>query len=215
MTRHDGHGGPAAFFTSYAGQMDDSKAALRADAGKRRSRIAKADGVAAAHRLAERFLGVLPPGGGVTVSLYWPVRDELDTRPLMETLAAEGVQVALPVVLGKAKPLLFRRWRPGHPLVDGHFGIKAPPESAETVRPDVIGVPMLAFDADGHRLGYGGGFYDRTLTALRSDGKPRPLAVGLAFEQQRVAWLPRHGGDQRLDMVVTDHAVHRLGREDS
>ncbi|RMF09132.1 MAG: 5-formyltetrahydrofolate cyclo-ligase [Alphaproteobacteria bacterium] len=194
--------------------MEDSKSALRAEADRRRARLSAELGVAAARRLAARFVNALELSADQVVALYWPIRSELDTRPLMEMLTARGVGVALPVVVGPARPLVFRRWRPGLPLVDGHFGIRVPPETAQVVRPDVLGVPLLAFDDQGHRLGYGGGFYDRTLEALRADGKPAPLAAGLAFERQRVGWLPAHDGDQRLDVVVTDHDVHWTGKDD-
>lgn len=194
-----------------AGLIDHSKDRLRVEARDRRARAARMRGAEAARDVARRFMHEISPARGQTVALYWPFGDELDTGPLIDMLAASGAALALPVVVGSGAPLTFRYWRAGQPLVRGAYDIKIPLESAGTVRPDVIGVPLLAFDEAGHRLGYGGGFYDRTLETLRGDGGPRPLAVGLAFEQQRVAWLPRHGGDQALDLVITDHAVHRIG----
>lgn len=193
--------------------MVDEKQALRSRMADRRAAISDTDAAHAARDMARRFMADQTLTADSVVALYWPVKGELDTRPLMEGLRARGAEVALPVVTGTGKPLLFRLWRPGEGLVDGHYGIKVPPESAGIVRPDIIGVPMLAFDETGHRLGYGGGFYDRTLEALRSDGGPRPLAIGLAFERQRMSWLPRHGGDQVLDRIVTELGIHRVSQE--
>jgi len=161
----------------------------------------------AERRVAQRFLKAVQPKAGSIVALYWPIGDELDPRPLMQLVSAEGGSLALPVVERPGQPLLFRQWTAGDLLATGHYGIMVPHEDAPEVRPDVIAVPLLGFDKDCHRLGYGGGFYDRTLEALRdAGGKVR--AVGIAFERQRVARLPRHDGDQPLDMVITEHAVH-------
>lgn len=193
--------------------MSDAKQALRSGASRARAAIPGTEAAHAAREMARRFMAEMSPVSGSVVALYWPVKGELDTRPLMERLTARGIQLALPVVTGTGKPLMFRAWRPGEGLVEGHYGIQVPPEGAAAVRPDIIGVPLLAFDETGHRLGYGGGYYDRTLEALRSDGGPLPLAVGLAFERQRVGWLPRHGGDQVLDRIVTEFGVHRVSHE--
>ncbi|MEX1147948.1 MAG: 5-formyltetrahydrofolate cyclo-ligase [Sphingomonadales bacterium] len=188
----------------------DLKTSLRTEARTRRACAASVRGEVAATLAARRFVDGAQPRAGQVVALYCPVRDELNTAPLIEMLDLRHVVLALPVVDARGAPLVFRRWKPGQPLEDGAFGIKVPPAHADIVRPDVLAVPLLAFDDGGHRLGYGGGFYDRTLRALRGDGGPCPLAVGLAFAEQRVPRLPTHAGDQVLDMVVTDKAIHRF-----
>jgi len=146
---------------------------------------------------------------GDAVSAYWPLRDELDIRPLLNALHGEGLHCALPVVAGKAKPLVFRRWRPGDALVSASFGLAEPSADAPAVDPRALLIPLLAVDAVGNRLGYGAGYYDRTLAALRARGPV--IAVGIAFEAQRVAALPVDGYDQKLDWLVTEQSVTRFG----
>src|ERR1700755_717566 len=113
-----------------------------------------------------RFAGALPVAKGHVVSFYWPMGDEADPRPLAYGLAARGATLALPVVARKRSPLHFHRWREGDPLIVHAFGMHEPAAEAPRATPDLLLVPLLAFDARGHRLGYGGGFYDRTLAAL-------------------------------------------------
>ncbi len=140
-----------------------------------------------------------PPG---VASGYLPVRDELDPRPAMAALAALGWRLALPVVVGPGLPLVFRAWAPGEPTVPAGFGLEVPAAEVE-VAPDLLLVPMLAFDARGHRLGYGGGFYDRTIAALRAGGGAA-RAIGVAFAAQAVPLLPDSETDMRLDAIVTE-----------
>jgi 5-formyltetrahydrofolate cyclo-ligase len=159
-------------------------------------RRAAADGLLATLRREMPFesLGV--------VSGFWPIKDEIDIRPLMIELFNAGCQLVLPVVQGRGKPLLFRAWRPGDPLEAGVFGTLQPSARREALEPDGLIVPMLACDADGWRLGYGGGFYDRTLAGLRAR---RPVkAVGVGFDPQYVADVPHGPDDQRLDWLLTD-----------
>ena len=139
------------------------------------------------------------------VSGYAPIRTEIDPMPAMGALAEEGMTLCLPVVAGKGLPLEFRRWSPGDPLVPGAFGAMIP-ERDDRVEPDLLISPLLAFDALGFRLGYGGGFYDRTLARLR--GVRRTYAVGFAFAAQQVDAVPRDATDQPLDAVVTERGVH-------
>jgi 5-formyltetrahydrofolate cyclo-ligase len=135
------------------------------------------------------------------VSLYLTIGEEIDPIPLGAWLAARGHRLALPVMRSKAEPLEFRAWSPGAPVVERLWGIREPSPEAEVVLPDVLLLPMLAFDAAGYRLGYGGGFYDRSLALLRSQ---RPtVAVGLAFDRQQVDAVPHLAYDQRLDHVLT------------
>jgi 5-formyltetrahydrofolate cyclo-ligase len=137
------------------------------------------------------------------VSGFWPIKDEIDIRPLMIELFNEGCQLALPVVQGRGQPLLFRAWRPGDPLEAGVFGTLQPSARRDTLEPDALIVPLLACDEDGWRLGYGGGFYDRTLRGLRA--RRKVTAVGVGFDGQLVPEEVPHGpDDQRLDWLLTD-----------
>jgi 5-formyltetrahydrofolate cyclo-ligase len=134
---------------------------------------------------------------------------EIDPRPLMQALDERGHGLALPVVAGAGQPLVFRAWTPGDPLRPAAFNTREPgPDKAE-VTPRVLLVPLLAFDRAGYRLGYGGGFYDRTLAGLRAAGAA--LAVGLAFAGQEVESVPRDPNDSRLDWIVTEAEAIRIG----
>lgn len=144
-----------------------------------------------------------------TVSAFWPMGTEIDTRPLLASLQEAGHRTALPVVAAKASPLIFRNWSPGDALVDGGFGTSVPPVDCEEVLPDVLFVPLLAFDSSGYRLGYGGGFYDRTLEKLRAL-KAGVLAIGVAFSGQRVDTVARGPHDQPLDGVATEAGLMRF-----
>lgn len=151
----------------------------------------------------DRLLDWLAPHRGKVVSGYMPIRTEIDPRPVMAEMAQSG-PVALPVIAARASPLRFARWTPDTPMVRGPFGAKVP-EVPEWITPDVLIVPLLAFDARLNRLGYGGGYYDRTLAALRA---VRPtLAVGFAFEAQFAEVLPLEPTDEPLDAIVTESRV--------
>jgi 5-formyltetrahydrofolate cyclo-ligase len=141
-----------------------------------------------------------------TVSAYLPIRDELDPLPGMLALAGLGYRLCVPVIEGSGLPLRFREWAPGAAVVPGPFGVAVPSEGDWLV-PEVLVVPMLAFDARAFRLGYGGGFYDRTLAALRADGEV--LALGFAYAGQEVPLVPHGPRDQHLDAVVTEAGVVR------
>ena len=180
----------------------EAKAALRKAARQDRARAAATAGPNAAERLAERFLAAVPIGANQVVSGYWPVREEIHPRALLLRLAGRGCQLALPVVRGPGMSLAFRRWSPEVQLEAVGFGLWEPPATAPELVPDVMLLPMLAFDAAGYRLGYGGGYYDRTLQARRAAGDA-VLAVGLAYAAQETSALPRDLWDQRLDWVVT------------
>ncbi len=144
------------------------------------------------------LLGEQPPG---IVSGYYPIEGEIWPLPLMAALRAKGHSLALPVMQGKADPLLFRAWSPGDPLIPGVWGIRQPAPDRPVVLPDIVLVPLLAFDARGYRLGYGGGYYDRTLRSLRAL-KPI-LAVGLALDELEVDAVPHLDYDERLEWVLT------------
>jgi len=179
----------------------DFKAAARAAAFARRAEaFAMGQGQA-----AEILADYLAPHRGRALSGYMPMRSEIDPLPAM---AAHQGPVGVPVILAKDTPLKFREWSPGCRLVEGAFKALIPEEGA-WVEPEVMIVPLLAWDARGYRLGYGGGFYDRTLELLRSRGPV--LAVGFAFAAQEVAEVPTDAFDQRLDAVVTERGVTVFG----
>lgn len=143
---------------------------------------------------------------GRVVSGYLPIRTELDTRPAMEAVAASHA-LCLPVVVGAGRPLVFRRFVFGAEMIQGDFGTSWPADPVE-LEPETLIVPLAAFTEDGYRLGYGGGFYDRTLERLRSRGPV--TAIGFAYEVQRAENLPLEPTDQPLDMLVTEAGVRRF-----
>ena len=157
---------------------------------------------AAAAGLVETWRLERPVETPAVVSGFWPMAEELDIRPLMIELHNQGCQLALPVVVAKRQPLVFRAWRPGDALEAGVFGTLHPSPKREVVEPDALIVPLLAVDEEGWRLGYGGGFYDRTLLGLRA--RRRVTAVGVGFNAQLVDDVPHGPDDQRLDWLLTD-----------
>ena len=185
-----------------------AKVALRGRMAELRRRAA-AVAPAAAEAVRERALADLSFPPGAVVSAYWPLRDELDPRPVMLALAAQGRQLCLPVVERSEAPLVFRAWHPGDPLAEARFGTQIPYDTAPVVTPDILLIPLLAFDGRGGRLGYGGGFYDRTLAGLRS--AKAVTAIGLAYAGQQVEQVPSEATDQRLDALVTERGVLRFG----
>jgi 5-formyltetrahydrofolate cyclo-ligase len=177
------------------------KSALRRAALERRDALSPTERGAAAQALEARGLPVaLSPG--MVVSGFSPMRSEINPVPLMRRLADRGVQLALPVVQGRGMPLVFRAWTFGDPLVPGVWGIREPGAEAPVVEPDLLLVPLAAFDRRGFRLGYGGGYYDRTLDALRR--VKAIVAMGLAFAAQEIARVPEMPYDARLDFVLTE-----------
>ncbi|WP_339742498.1 5-formyltetrahydrofolate cyclo-ligase [uncultured Maricaulis sp.] len=162
----------------------------------------------AGERLVAHFpFELLAPGA--VVSGYWPLPGEIDPRPLMVALAERGARLALPVIVAPGSPLIFRAWQPGDALEPRAFGLMEPSARAPELVPDILLVPLLAIDPDGNRLGFGKGYYDRTLAGLRAAAAP--LAVGLAHEAQMVAAVPVDEFDQPLDWVVTGARTGRLG----
>jgi 5-formyltetrahydrofolate cyclo-ligase len=191
------------------GTIKSEKRALRAVMKSIRARAIAAHHGTPAERLAEHgigFAGCQPPAW---ISGFLPIGEELDPTPLMLRLAGVGYGLCLPVMEAKGKPLLFRQWSPGDPLEEVTWGIREPRASAPLVEPDVLLSPLLAFDRAGYRLGYGGGFYDRTLERLRSI-KP-VVAIGLALDEQRVDAVPHADYDERLDWVLTPSGPLRCG----
>ncbi|MDO8608627.1 MAG: 5-formyltetrahydrofolate cyclo-ligase [Phaeospirillum sp.] len=174
---------------------------LRRRSARIRAEAAVRLGDAAAFALAAQAAALAPVLGSV-VAGYWPLGDELDPRPLMLALAEMGCRLALPVVVGPGLALLFRGWRPGDEMEVGGHGTSHPLAHAASLRPSVVLTPLLAFDRKGFRLGYGGGYYDRTLARLRGDGGV--LAIGLGFAAQEVPAVPVEPWDQPLDMIMTE-----------
>jgi 5-formyltetrahydrofolate cyclo-ligase len=188
----------------------ETKRALRLALLQDRAAMMAAHADTARLAIRDRYLSAFEPPPGTVVSAFWPMPGELDLRPLLEALHARGCVCGLPVVVARNSPLVFRSWEPGMTLVTSRFGISEPGPERPEVRPQHALVPLLAFDDDGYRLGYGGGFYDRTLAALRRDGVGPLVAIGVGLEAQRRPSLPREPFDARLDWLVTDEAVVRL-----
>ncbi len=164
--------------------------------------------------VAQHFLDRVPLADGACVAAYHALPGELDPGPLVAVLHERGHVIGLPTVLGPGVPLAFRRWAPGDPMVRGSFAVEEPLPTAEMVLPDVVIVPLLAWDRRGNRLGYGGGYYDRTLSALamawpiREPGAlTAPRAIGYALSAQEVPEVPVGMWDVQLDAVVTEDEV--------
>jgi len=201
-------------------EMLDAKTILRREMRDCRADAHAADlagGGELSRAAAREFLAARRHGGIQVVAGFRPIRTEIDPTPLMEALSAAGHRLCVPVMQGKGRALRFREWTPeaegegrgldggrgqgGRGMVEGPFGVPVP-SAGDWLDPGLLLVPLLAFDAAGWRLGYGGGYYDRTLAALRARGPT--LAVGFAYAAQQVAAVPRGPADQRLDAVVTE-----------
>jgi 5,10-methenyltetrahydrofolate synthetase len=190
------------------GQPGDRAAIMRWRKDERTRLIALRLAVPAAERqrraslLAAHLDGLVPDMAGTTVSLYWPIRGEPDLRSWAESIEQRGGRCALPVVVEKAAPLAFRVWHPGGPLVRGAWNIPVPADGAD-VRPDFILAPVVGFDASGYRLGYGGGFFDRTLAAL----SPRPGVIAVGYGLAAIPTIHPLAHDIAMDAVVTEDGI--------
>jgi 5-formyltetrahydrofolate cyclo-ligase len=183
------------------------KQGLRKEALERRAAL-KPSLHELSRRLAEVFVDSLPIPSGAIVSAYSAIGDEADPAPLLAMLRERGNAIALPRVVGKGKPLDFHLYEPGAKLVPGGFGLSEPSPDWPKAEPDVLVVPLLAFDRHGYRVGYGAGFYDRTLARLRAS--KRVLAAGFCFAAQEFDEVPHDGNDERLDWVVTEKGARRF-----
>jgi len=181
-----------------------AKAELRSEIIARREALPVAERVAAAETIAARGLPVQVPAGAI-VSGYSPLKSEISPVPLMRRLADAGASLALPVVVGRGKPLIMRAWKFGDPLGSGQWGIREPKPEAPEVFPDILIVPLAVFDRAGYRIGYGAGYYDMTIARLR---KMKSItAIGVAFAAQELKDLPHTGFDERLDFILTEREV--------
>jgi len=186
----------------------DLKSELRRMAMARREALPATDRIAAAQAIAARGLPVTA-AAGMVVSGYSPLKSEISPMPLLRRCADAGADLALPVVIGRGKPLVMRAWAFGAPLDSGVWGIRQPTAAAPEVFPDILIVPLLAFDRRGHRIGYGAGYYDMTLARLRA---MKPVtAIGIAFAAQEIDLVPATPRDARLDFVLTERETIDLG----
>lgn len=191
--------------------MTDVKTELRRHALARRDLVTYEEVHAAADAIARRGVALvaeLSAKAGLeapVASVYWPIRSELNTRPLIEALAAKGYRVVLPVMHKIKHPLVFRDFTPGDDLVKGPYGLSEPADDKTARDPDIIFSPLAAFDRKGYRLGYGGGIYDATLAELRP--KKRVIAIGVAYSCQEADHVPTEPHDERLDYLLTEREL--------
>jgi 5-formyltetrahydrofolate cyclo-ligase len=181
------------------------KSALRKEAATVRKSVHDTTSEYAKLRLCEMKFPLSPSAECNIVSAFYPYQSEIDARPLLAKLAGDGWTPCLPIVVARDQPLIFRRWYPGQRTVPGKWNIPQPDDDQPLLEPDVLLIPMLAFDRDGYRLGYGGGFYDRTLATLRAR---KPItAIGVAYAAQEVPHVPRGPLDQPIDFIMTEMEV--------
>lgn len=157
-----------------------------------------------ARRIAEELDAIVPLGSDTIVSVYWPFRGEPNLIPWMSAVANRGMRVALPVVIAKGQPLEFREWRPGIPLAKGVWNIPYPAHGVAVI-PTVVIAPLVGFDRAGFRLGYGGGFFDRTLAALSA----RPLVIGVGYANLEIPTIHPQPHDIPMDRIVTGNGAPR------
>ena len=187
-----------------ADQIPRQKELLRNEALARRDALPATQRQAAAEIIATRKFPVAIPRGAL-VSGFMPMKSEINPLPLLKRLAAEGAKLALPVVVARGKPLIMRTWEFGGPLDAGVWGIRQPKADAPEIDPDILIVPLAAFDRAGHRIGYGAGYYDMTITRLR--GIKPVVAIGIGFAVQEIPRVPATERDARLDLVLTEREI--------
>jgi 5-formyltetrahydrofolate cyclo-ligase len=180
------------------------KAELRAAALAKREAMPAQQRADAANTIAARDFPV-PVPKGVIVSAFSPMKSEISPIPLMRKVFDAGAQLALPVIVGRGKPLIMRAWKFGDPFKAGQWGIREPVAEAPEVYPDILIVPLAAFDRRGHRIGFGAGYYDMTIAALRA--KKKVTAIGIAFAVQEIEHVPATERDARLDFMLTEREV--------
>jgi len=180
--------------------FENPKLQLRANALAKRDLLPPQERQAGAEKLAARALPV--DVAGKIVSGFMPMKTEINPLPLLRRLADAGAQLALPVIDARGKPLIMRAWKIGDDLKAGQWGIRQPLPDAPQVDPDILLVPLAAFDRAGHRIGYGAGYYDMTIHALRA--KKKVVAIGVAFAAQEIPRVPATERDERLDFIMTE-----------
>jgi len=184
--------------------ISELKSVIRKDAILRRDALPAAERAKAAEIIATRPFPVAM-NAGMIVSGFMPLKTEINPLPLMRSLAAQGARLALPAIDGRGKPLIMRAFAFGDELASGQWGIREPKADTPDVAPDILLVPLLAFDRTGHRIGYGAGYYDMTIARLRAM-KP-VVAVGIAFAAQEFGEVPVTPRDARLDLVLTEREI--------
>ena len=192
--------------SSSSGQdLDALKASLRKTQAKiRAEQSTMADQTAQAIAAeADRIIAAFGLTTDDIIAGYWPIKTEIDPRPLMAAMAERGLKTALPATPKPETPLIFHLWQDGDVMIDGLYGTSEPHPNAPVCAPNVLLVPLLAFDDAGYRLGYGGGFYDRSLAALRQDSD-RVMAIGIAYDAQKVISVPIGAYDAKLDGILTE-----------
>jgi 5,10-methenyltetrahydrofolate synthetase len=202
-------GADGAFHTVDAGQEADVKRWRKAERERlisARMALSQEARDAGSCAIAETLERLIAPGAGQVISLYWPFRGEPDMRPFMTRAHEAGATIALPIVVEKGKPLAFRRWTPGSTMERGVWNILQPAEDVR-VAPTVTIAPLVGHDAEGYRLGYGGGFFDRTLASL----SPRPRAIGIGLTLTRIATIYPQVWDVPMDAIVTEEGVTQRG----
>jgi 5-formyltetrahydrofolate cyclo-ligase len=182
-------------------RVAELKSALRRDAVARRDALPAADRVRAAEAIAARPFSVPVPPGTI-VSGFMPLKSEINPLPLMRKLAGAGARLALPAIDRRGMPLIMRAYAIGDALAAGQWGIREPRPEAPEVAPDILLVPLLAFDRSGNRIGYGAGYYDMTIAKFRA--VKSVLAIGIAYAAQEIAAVPVTPRDARLDLVLTE-----------
>ncbi|MCS6760646.1 MAG: 5-formyltetrahydrofolate cyclo-ligase [Candidatus Devosia symbiotica] len=187
--------------------IKDAKAALRLQAHAARAGLSQTSRAEAAAVVAQHFFDSIVLRPADVVAAYWRIRDELDCQPILIRLMDTSQTVVLPVVLGPEKPLELRVWEQGALLYEAGFSMLAPSELAPQSEPDVVIMPLLGFDSQGTRLGYGGGYYDRTLAHMTKV----PKLIGLAFAAQEFDSIPRDAHDVPLDAIITEAGVRHFG----
>ncbi|SFB53161.1 5-formyltetrahydrofolate cyclo-ligase [Rhizobium sp. NFR07] len=187
------------------------KARLRTERLAARDALVPADRIEKSLSLASHGMGAIDFDGAPVISGFLPIRSEVDVRPLMELLGDRGARLCVPVVLDK-ETIVFREFLPNVELVGGVFGTVGPGPDAAQLEPQIMLVPLAAFDARGHRIGYGGGYYDRAIHRLQQKGL-NPRLIGIAFDCQEVASVPEEPHDIRLDAVLTESGLRPFGEQ--
>jgi 5-formyltetrahydrofolate cyclo-ligase len=185
----------------------------------RSERLAARDALSVEERI-EKSMAIAEAGGslidllpGEEVSGFFPIRSEVDVRPLMHQLRSRGAKLAVPIVVDK-HTIIFRELLPGAPVVSTGFGTFGPGEEARIVDPDVMLVPLAAFDRAGHRIGYGAGYYDRAISRLHAKGR-QPRLIGVAFDCQQIDIVPAEDHDVALDAILTESGLQAIAKENS